>query len=145
MKSCLRCGKEFEPKRPKSKFCSDTCRAYWHREQKTGIPVISRKNIKEEAAPGTPVRIMDDILTMMANDPERKPTPLRYYEKPELLITDSKKKEYDFTGVKFLNVEEYTNYPLSDKPKNKWEAIEWYKKRTDDLAKIKNAWNSRDK
>ncbi len=31
MKKCLRCQKDFEPKNPKGKFCSDKCRVYWNR------------------------------------------------------------------------------------------------------------------
>lgn len=34
MKRCLRksCGKEFDPNKPKQKFCSDKCRVYYSRE-----------------------------------------------------------------------------------------------------------------
>jgi predicted GIY-YIG superfamily endonuclease len=34
MKSCLYCNTEFEPKKPKAKFCSDKCRVYFNREDK---------------------------------------------------------------------------------------------------------------
>lgn len=32
MKKCKYCHKEFEPKNPKGKFCSDKCRVYWNRK-----------------------------------------------------------------------------------------------------------------
>lgn len=32
MNKCLRCQKEYEPKRSTSKFCSDSCRSAFHRD-----------------------------------------------------------------------------------------------------------------
>lgn len=51
MRKCLRekCGKEFEPKRPKSKFCSDQCRIYNHRETKANQPKESVISLDEKA------------------------------------------------------------------------------------------------
>lgn len=34
MKKCSYCGKDFEPKNPKGKFCSDKCRVYFSRKPK---------------------------------------------------------------------------------------------------------------
>jgi len=35
VKKCLRqkCGKEFEPAKPKQKYCTDKCRTYAYREK----------------------------------------------------------------------------------------------------------------
>jgi hypothetical protein len=35
MKVCLKCKKEFEPKRERAKYCSDICRAAFHQSIKT--------------------------------------------------------------------------------------------------------------
>jgi predicted nucleic acid-binding Zn ribbon protein len=42
MKKCLysKCGKEFEPNKPKQKFCSDKCRVYWNR-QRGGLKTVT--------------------------------------------------------------------------------------------------------
>lgn len=40
MKKCKHCGKEFEPKNPKGKFCSDKCRVYASRAVKSEKPII---------------------------------------------------------------------------------------------------------
>lgn len=36
---CLKCEKEFEPKRETAKFCSDSCRVMWHRKNGKNRPV----------------------------------------------------------------------------------------------------------
>ena len=35
MKKCKYCNKDFEPKNPKGKFCSDRCRVYFGRREKS--------------------------------------------------------------------------------------------------------------
>lgn len=33
MKKCIRCGNDFEPKKPKTVYCTDKCRTYAYRER----------------------------------------------------------------------------------------------------------------
>lgn len=53
MKKCKHCEKEFKPKNPKGKFCSDKCRVYFSRKKSVSIdytpPVIytSKKNMEK--------------------------------------------------------------------------------------------------
>jgi hypothetical protein len=38
MKICKHCEKEFNPKNPKGKFCSDKCRVYYSRKKPIALP-----------------------------------------------------------------------------------------------------------
>lgn len=54
--SCLYCGEEMESKTAKKKFCSDKCKVYWHRENKSPLdkPIKhippSKREIVEQVA-----------------------------------------------------------------------------------------------
>lgn len=50
MKTCLRegCSNEFEPNKPKQKFCSDKCRVYYGRQKAKKISEIQEDPIWEE-------------------------------------------------------------------------------------------------
>lgn len=60
MKKCTRqkCQKEFEPNKPKQKFCSDKCRVYHSRENKgkpaAVLPSKIAVVVKKSLAPGSP-------------------------------------------------------------------------------------------
>lgn len=51
--------------------------------------------------------------------------------------------KYDFTGEKFLIIEKYTQYPLSQKPVNPVEAKIWLAKKKTADQEIKDAWDKK--
>lgn len=57
MKECLNCKKEFEPKKPKAKFCSISCRVAFHRNKK--------RKIQEAMSQDKP---LEEILKDLAGD-----------------------------------------------------------------------------
>lgn len=58
-------------------------------------------------------------------------------------VPEKLEAKYDFGDAKFLIVENFTKYPLKDKPKNIIEAAAWVKEKSLSDAKIKDAWNNR--
>jgi hypothetical protein len=55
MKQCeySKCRKEFDPQKPKARFCSDKCRVYGNREKRVGEKVVRVKDANKQttAAP----------------------------------------------------------------------------------------------
>jgi len=53
MKKCKHCNSDFEPKSKKAEFCSDKCRVYFGRKEKSavygksGIPINPKENASE--------------------------------------------------------------------------------------------------
>jgi len=64
-------------------------------------------------------------------------------KKLDLLRGFDEPKKYDFGDAKFLIIENFTEYRMQDKPKNKFEAIDWLKKKAAADEKIKEAWKNR--
>ena len=81
MKKCLQCEKEYEAKRPTSKFCSDNCRVIYHRKHKdkkeTGV--IGKVELKV---------LYDTILDLVSSQLNKKEEPImneptHYFETPK--------------------------------------------------------------
>jgi len=49
MKQCLRkkCGKDFEPTKPKQMYCSNKCRTYAFREKQKDVVVVTKTDKKK--------------------------------------------------------------------------------------------------
>lgn len=70
MKRCLysKCGKEFEPNKPKQKFCCDVHRVYYSRENRPKVQVkdltkqTKTNEIKPPATTNTTIDTRGDIL-----------------------------------------------------------------------------------
>lgn len=75
--------------------------------------------------------------------------PLTPKEKIKEVDSDNQKfipaavPKYDFTGEKFLVIEKYTLYPLSQKPNNPLGAKIWLAKKKAADQLIKDAWDKR--
>ena len=69
MKKCKRCGKDFTPKNPKGKFCSDKCRVYFGREvlvknhtEPDKPKDYTKKAAKNESINNYPIGIFERLL-----------------------------------------------------------------------------------
>lgn len=67
MKSCLYCHKEFIPKKPKAKYCSDKCRTYANRKMKQLPPenirwVIDIDGVKRKLNPSDIERLYKEVV-----------------------------------------------------------------------------------
>ena len=73
MKKCNHCGKDFEPKNPKGKYCSDKCRVYASRKAisqtipngKTKVVDLTKKTEMEIKPKTNPIpRTLDELKAL---------------------------------------------------------------------------------
>jgi hypothetical protein len=91
MKKCLFCGKDFEPKNPKGKFCSDKCKM---KEARAKIKELKFAKIKRDQIIENPTKVSGvriDIDKLKSDIPFTKTTP-GSYDSPKLT---NPKDEYD--------------------------------------------------
>lgn len=75
MKNCKYCDREFEPKNPKGKFCSDKCRVYFSRKPKEPEKKAFDGAIGGLMVPKGTVTKPEKIHIPLVANPEKKEIP----------------------------------------------------------------------
>ncbi len=124
MKQCIRkkCQKEFEPTKPKQKFCSDKCRTYYSREEKEPTEL-------KFAAPDPILKRIDDIFERLGKI-DFKPTTEASYDGarlPKGFVDDeplsfAKLKE-EVSAPAGKTAEQFKAAKLSCESQEEWEAL----------------------
>lgn len=150
-----KCGKQFTPNHGKQLYCSPNCKAYDFLKNKQVKKVVlvdcEDGNFLFMNPDGTTRKctlVWEDLITEVVPDKTEVIVPVTLPKKmppvPDIKIVTNEPK-YNFGDAKFLVIEKFTEYPIMDKPTNKFEAAAWLKKKAAADAKIKEAWNNRDK
>jgi hypothetical protein len=156
MKGCLNCGKLFEPKRERATFCSDLCRATFHQRKRTADKKVARAKeltfkVADLEKSERAAKLFDELLKELGPI-NYQPTTEQSFdgEKQDKYVQDEvgqapKPPVYDFTGMKWLDVEKVTKFPIKDRPASISERLVWDKARRAEHEEIKVQWAARKK